>query len=137
MKTANKVNVIAGNVGHLAVSRTFTDGQLFSEITVQDTAGRNVPLREVFCTNKLLDALAQPGPKELYLWRRHIFAIKGKNGFEEDLKGTRYSFLHRDQFLLFILGCSIILLPYVAWVIGRKLIAVSTFPKLENGHVAS
>ncbi len=129
--------VLYGSVNRLAYSRTFVDGQLFHELSVVDQGRGQHTLREVFCTNRLLGLLQAPGPKEIYVWNRHVFAIRDDSGLTDDVEAVRNSFLYRDRFLLLFMSLSIVMLPYAAWVLIRKLNAVRSLPSVRDGHVAT
>lgn len=137
LRTSDLVLVLNGSVSRLELDRTFIDGQLFGELSVVDDGGRQQELREVFCTNRLLELLKASGPKEIYIWNRHVFAIKIGSWLNEDIKGVRHSFLYRDRFLLLMLAASIVMLPYAAWVVVRKLSLIGSLPKVRNGNVAT
>jgi hypothetical protein len=137
LRTSNLVLVLNGSVSRLSLDRTFIDGQLFHELSVVDNSGQQQTLREVFCTNRLLEPLGAPGPKEIHIWNRHIFAINMGSWQSEDIEGTRRSFLYRDRFLLLMLVASIVMLPYAAWVVIKKFIAIGSLPKVRNSDVAA
>lgn len=122
---------------HLAPSRTFVDGQLFDELSVVGKTGEQQKLRDVFCTNRLLEPLNASGPKELYVWNRHIFAVNEESGLTEDIEGVKMSYLYRDRFLLLLLAASIVMFPYAAWVLIKKLIAIRSLPKFKNDHAVA
>jgi hypothetical protein len=135
--TSSTILVLNGSVNRLACSRTFVDGQLFHELSIVDQSGGQHALREVFCTNRLLELLKAPGPKEIYVWNRHVFAIKDETGLTEDIEAVRNSFLYRDRYLLLFLMASIVMLPYALWVLIKKLSAIRSLPRVRSGHVAT
>lgn len=130
LRTSSPILILKGRVNRLAYSRTFVDGQLFHELSVVGPDGDQHALREVFCTSRLLELLKAPGRKEIYVWNRHVFAIKDNGRLTEDVEGVRSSFLYRDRYLLLFLTASIMLLPYAAWVLIRKLKEVRSLPKV-------
>jgi hypothetical protein len=112
------------------------DGQYFDEVSVAGVEG-DTPhtLRGIFCTTRLLPLLCEPDAIELYIWNRHVYAIKNASGLTEDLEGVRASFLYRDRYLLVLLAASVVMLPYAIYVLARKLSAIGSLPKLRNGRV--
>jgi hypothetical protein len=134
--TSNAVRMLNGNLSRIVPSRTFVDGQLFREVSVVDGGGRKTVLRGLFCTNRLLEFLTAPGAKVIYVWNRHVFAVERDGGLIEDIEGVRNSFLYRDRFLLMMLAGSIVMLPYVTWVVIKKLMAIGSLPRLRGGRGA-
>lgn len=134
MRRSDSIVVLRGSLERLTASRTFVDGQLFGELSVSDRAVHQT-LNQVFCTNRLLGLLDAPGPKEIYIWNRHVFAIRDSSGLTEDVEGVRNSFLFRDRYLLLALAGSIVMLPYVAYVVLKKLTAITSLPKVQGGEI--
>jgi hypothetical protein len=129
--------ILNGSVCGLQPSRTFVDGQLFREVSLVSSSGERQQLHAVFCSNRLLDPMHAPGPKEIYIWNNHVFAIRTSGGLIEDVAGVRRSFLYRDWRLLLLLAITGIMLPYVAWIAIKKVRAVGSLPQVRNGNVVS
>jgi hypothetical protein len=132
---SNRIVVLRGSLERLTASRTFVDGQLFNELTILDRDSARQTLNQVFCTSRLLGLLGAPGPKEIYIWNKHIFAIRDASGLTDDIEGVRKSFLFRDRFLLLALAGSIVMLPYVVYVVLKKLSAIASLPKVRGGEI--
>ena len=132
---SDRIIVLRGSLERLTASRTFVDGQLFKQLSVHDQDSTPQTFNQVFCTNRLLGLLGAPGPKEIYIWNKHIFAIRDAAGLTDDIEGVRNSFLFRDRFLLLALAGSIVMLPYVVYVVLKKLSAIASLPKVRGGEI--
>lgn len=127
--------VLKGTVSRLRVARTFIDGQLLDELSVAGPIGDQQTLRNIFCTNRLLGHLGAPGPKEIYVWNSHVFAVGSPQGLTDDIEGVRNSYLYRDRYLLLFLAASVVMLPYAIFVLAKKLKALASLPRVRDGHV--
>jgi hypothetical protein len=114
------VQHVAGMLEKIEPARTFIDGQLFRNLTVVSADGRRHSLSDVFCTEKLLQALSAGLRGDFYFWHSHLFALRTPRGLVEDIAGVRRSFLYRDARLLAVMAASVVLLPYALWVVGKR-----------------
>lgn len=115
------VQTIVGVVDQVGVARVFVDGTFFDHVEWTGADGSRQEARQLFVTNKLLP-LFKPGSRGVfYVWQRHLFALRVGGQSEQDIEGVRRSFLYRDTKLLLLMAVSLILLPYVLLVVGKKL----------------
>ena len=126
------VLLLHGPVRDLRPARTFTDGQLFCSISATDETGAERQLSGIFCTHRLLDSLQSPSARDIYVWHRHVFAVKTGEGLIEDIAATKRSFLYRDVYALLLMIGSVVLAPYAAWVIARKLYGSLSFADMVH-----
>jgi len=126
------VIVLAGRVERLQPSRTFTDGQLLPELTVLGDNGGRQQILNVFCPNRLLEPFHSPEPKQIYVWRRHVFAIRQGGQLIEDVRGVTRSYLTRDLAALGLMTASIVLAPYALWVVIKKLYGLLSISEMKS-----
>ena len=124
--------VLAGDVGPLRPSRTFSDGQVFHELTVTDNAGHQQHVPDVFCPNRLLNDFQSSGPKTIYIWKKHVFAVRQGGFLAEDVRGVTRSYLTRDLPALGLMTASIVLAPYALFVMVRKLYGLWSISEMKN-----
>lgn len=89
-------------------------------------------MERVFFPLKLTTILKSATTGEFYFWNSHCYAFRSANGLIEDIDGVRASYFWRDARLLLLMSASIVLLPYVLFVIAKKLIRGSSRQRMQR-----
>ncbi|HEY7391303.1 MAG TPA: hypothetical protein VH640_22500 [Bryobacteraceae bacterium] len=84
--------------------------------------GERREIRKVLFTVKLCSALKPQISGVFYFWNAHCYAFRGADESIEDIEGARASYFKRDARLLLLMAVSLILLPVVVFIAGKKLL---------------
>lgn len=113
---------IEGTITRIEPSRSFTDGVYCRSVEFSGSAGERREMSKVFFTLKLCSVLKLRTSGVFYFWNAHCYAFRGAEESIEDIEGARASYFQRDARLLLLMAVSIVLLPVVVFVAGKKLL---------------
>lgn len=89
-------------------------------------------MERVFFTDKLTSALKPAASGAFYFWNSHCYAFRSGGDLVEDIDGARASYFKRDQRLLILMTCSLILSPVAIFVLMKKLVRAGSRQKMQR-----
>ena len=117
-----RLQKIEGTIFRIEPSRSFIDGIYCRAVEFTGQTGERFETKNVFCTQKLFSVLKAGVFGVFYFWNSHCYAFRSNGDLIEDIEGARASYFQRDARLLLIMAVSIVLLPVVVFVAGKKLL---------------